>query len=210
MGGLPWHKRYQQDEENLLLTSSLEERSAYNTLVNRIMINDGPLALDYRMLGHVFGGVRAKKAEKLISRLVDLGLASIKDGEITAPQFEEQLIDRRKTHERHRKTGRTGGLKRAENERMRREPTKKANDISRSSQGRLKSRSTKKERETEKENPPNPQLGDEVKGIERDKEPKLYAEIARLKNPNRPFNQPTIYATPDVIAKAKLNLEHDS
>lgn len=208
MGGLPWHKRYHQDEENLLLAANLEERGAYNTLVNRIMINDGPLALHYRMLGYVFGGVRPKTAENMLGRLVELDLASIEENQITVPQFAEQLIERRKKHEEYRQNGRIGGLTRVRNEQMRGEKAKKANNIIRSFEGRLEPGSTKKEKETE--NPPNPQPTGERMGIEQHKEPELYSEIARMKGSNRPFNQPTIYATRDVIAQAKQNLEQDS
>lgn len=116
MSALPYHKRYHSDALAGMLPLSLEERGAYNTLLDMMYDRGGPLIDNERLLaGYMNCSVR--KWRQIREQLILKGKIRIdKDGLITNSRARKEIENQSKTHRKLIEAGAKGGRTRAENE----------------------------------------------------------------------------------------------
>jgi uncharacterized protein YdaU (DUF1376 family) len=103
MAGNPWHRRYHSDALAGMLSLTLEERGAYQTVLDLIYDRSGPIADNERLLSG-YMGCSIRKG-KLVAA----------DGFLTNPRAEKQLENDAKTARKLAENGAKGGRKKAEN-----------------------------------------------------------------------------------------------
>jgi uncharacterized protein YdaU (DUF1376 family) len=130
MSALPYHKRYHSDALAGFMALTLEERGAYQTLLDMMYDRGGPLIDNERLLaGYMNCSVR--KWVQLRQILIQKGKIIInRDGMICNNRARKEIENQSKTHRKLIEAGSKGGRTRAENE-------KKDNENSGSGQGEL-------------------------------------------------------------------------
>lgn len=116
MSALPYHKRYHSDALAGMMPLTLEERGAYNTLLDLIYDRGGPLIDNERLLaGYMNCSIR--KWRMIRDELIAKRKISInRDGLITNGRAEKEIENQSKTHRKLIEAGSKGGRTRAENE----------------------------------------------------------------------------------------------
>lgn len=114
MSGNPWHRRYHSDALAGMLSLTLEERGAYQTVLDLIYDRGGPIADNERLLaGYMNCSIRKWRA--LRASLIEQGKLVASEGRLTNPRAEKQLENDAKTARKLAENGAKGGRKRAEN-----------------------------------------------------------------------------------------------
>lgn len=118
MSVLPYHKRFHSDALAGMMPLTLEERGAYNTLLDMIYDRGGPLIDNERLLaGYMNCSVR--KWRQLREDLIAKGKISIdRDGMITNRRARKEIENQSKTQRKLIEAGAKGGRTRAENEKL--------------------------------------------------------------------------------------------
>lgn len=116
MSHLPYHKRYHSDALAGFMPLTLEERGAYQTLLDMMYDRGGPLLDSERLLaGYMNCSVRKWRALRAI--LIEKGKISInEEGLITNGRAEKEIENTAKTSRTLAEAGAKGGRARAENE----------------------------------------------------------------------------------------------
>lgn len=166
MSVLPYHKRYHSDALAGMMPLTLEERGAYNTLLDMIYDRGGPLIDNERLLaGYMNCSVR--RWRQIREQLLDKGKISInRDGLIDNRRARKEIENSSKTHRKLIEAGAKGGRTRAENE-------KKPNENSEGEQARLKPassdpqaiRASTRSQKLEERTPKPPQLPADVQAV---------------------------------------------
>ena len=131
MSVLPYHKRYHSDALSGMMGLTLEQRGAYNTLLDMRYDRGGPLIDNERLMAG-YMNCSTRKWRSMRQDLIDLGKIRInRDGMITNGRTELEIENLTKTHRDRVKSGAKGGRTRAEK-------AEKANDNSESGQADLK------------------------------------------------------------------------
>jgi uncharacterized protein YdaU (DUF1376 family) len=135
MSVLPYHKRYHSDALAGMLPLTLEERGAYNTLLDMIYDRGGPLIDNERLLAG-YMNCSLRKWRQIRSDLLEKGKIVItRDGHISNSRARKEIENQSKTHRKLIEAGAKGGRTRAENE-------KKPNENSETDQASLKAGSS--------------------------------------------------------------------
>lgn len=130
MTALPYHKRYHSDALAGMMPLTLEERGAYNTLLDLIYDRGGPLIDNERLLAG-YMNCSTRKWRQLRADLIAKGKIYINaDGLIANTRARKEIESQSKTHRKLIESGAKGGRTRAENE-------KKTNEINESAQASL-------------------------------------------------------------------------
>jgi uncharacterized protein YdaU (DUF1376 family) len=118
MSGNFYHKRYHSDALAGMMNLTLEERGAYNTLLDMMYDRGGPLIDNERLLAG-YMGCSIRKWRSLRDILIEKRKIRInKDGLITNGRTEKEIENASKTHRKRVETGSKGGRTRAENEKL--------------------------------------------------------------------------------------------
>jgi uncharacterized protein YdaU (DUF1376 family) len=131
MSALPYHKRYHSDALAGFMALTLEERGAYQTLLDMMYDRGGPLIDNERLLaGYMNCSIRKWRMirDELIAKRK---ITITRDGLITNPRAEKEIENQSKTHRKLIEAGAKGGRTRAGNE-------KKGNENSDGKQASLK------------------------------------------------------------------------
>lgn len=151
MSARPFHKRYHSDALAGFMSLNLEERGAYQTLLDMMYDRGGPLIDNERLLaGYMQCSIR--KWRQLRDALISKGKIYITEaGEIANSRVEKELENDAKTTRKLGENGSKGGRTRAENQ-------KKANENSEGEQAQLKPGSSlyQKPEARDQNSPPNP------------------------------------------------------
>jgi uncharacterized protein YdaU (DUF1376 family) len=131
MSVLPYHKRYHSDALAGMLPLTLEERGAYNTLLDMIYDRGGPLIDNERLLAGYMNCSIRKWRQIRETLLAKRKITLDRDGCITNRRAEKEIENTSKTHRKLIESGAKGGRTRAENE-------KKPNENSENGQASLK------------------------------------------------------------------------
>jgi uncharacterized protein YdaU (DUF1376 family) len=131
----PYHKRYHSDALAGFMSLTLEERGAYQTLLDLIYDRGGPLPDNERLLAG-YMGCSIRKWRVLLQDLIDKRkIVRNPDGSLTNPRAEREIENDAKTTRKLAENGSKGGRNRVEN-------AKNANETSESAQAGLKPRSS--------------------------------------------------------------------
>lgn len=131
MSAQPYHKRYHSDALAGMMSLTLEERGAYNTLLDMMYDRGGPLIDNERLIAG-YMGCSTRKWRTLREALIEKRKIRInKDGLITNGRTEKEIENASKTSRKRSEWGSEGGRTRAEN-------AKKSNEINEGDQGNLK------------------------------------------------------------------------
>lgn len=114
MSGNPWHRRYHSDALAGMLSLTLEERGAYQTVLDLIYDRGGPIADNERLLAG-YMNCSLRKWRVLREALLAKGKLVISDGLLSNPRAEKQLENDAKTARKLAENGAKGGRKKAEN-----------------------------------------------------------------------------------------------
>lgn len=119
MSDRPWHKRYHSDALAGFMGLTLEERGAYQTLLDLMydrreaLVDDSE---DRMRLIAGYLGVGLRKYRTVVNSLIQKGkLHRLSDGRLSNKRFEKETKLDRKTSEKRAKFGKKGGEKSAEN-----------------------------------------------------------------------------------------------
>lgn len=114
MSDNPWHRRYHSDALAGMMPLTLEERGAYQTVLDLIYDRAGPLPDNERLLaGYMNCSIRKWRA--LREALLAKGKLVATDGFLTNLRAQKQLENDAKTSRKHAENGAKGGRTRAEN-----------------------------------------------------------------------------------------------
>lgn len=130
MSANPWHKRYHGDALTGFMSLSLEERGAFQTLLDLIYDRGGPIVDNDRLLAGYLG-VSLRKWASLRDMLISKGKIAVEDGHITNARAILELKKSAKTSRKCAENGSKGGCKSVETR-------KKSNENSESDQAPLK------------------------------------------------------------------------
>lgn len=115
MSSKPWHRRYHSDALAGFLALTLEERGAYQTLLDLMYDRGGPIPDNERLLSGYMGCSlrkwRALREQLLLKRKINV----IDDGRLSNSRFEKELENDAKTRRKHAENGSKGGRNKAEN-----------------------------------------------------------------------------------------------
>ena len=118
MSARPYHKRYHSDALAGFMALSLEERGAYQTLLDLIYDHQGPIADNERLLAGYMGCSvrkwRALRDQLIAKRKIHLN----SDGLITNLRAEKELENDAKTTRKLAENGSSGGRKKSENAKL--------------------------------------------------------------------------------------------
>lgn len=167
MSARPFHKRYHSDALAGMMALTLEERGAYQTLLDLIYDRGGPIADNERLLAG-YMGCSVRKWRQLREALLEKRKIHLTSGgEISNVRAEKELENDAKTSRKLAENGSKGGKSRAENH----EKYEKGNEINDGDQAPLEpglSRAQAYARVPEarshiekKKNPPTPPRFDE-------------------------------------------------
>lgn len=110
MGKLRWYKRDPAAALEGMMVLTLEERGAYNTVLDLIYCRDGMVADDEKFIaGWLRSDVRVWR--RIRSRLIELGKLYVKDGFIHNERADVVVLRALSTGLSRQDAGRTGGLK---------------------------------------------------------------------------------------------------
>lgn len=116
MSALPYHKRFHGDALTGFMALTLEERGAYQTLLDLIYDRGGPILDNERLIAGYMGCSvrkwRAIRDELIAKRKIRIN----RDGLITNDRAEKELENSAKTSRKLSESGSKGGRNRAENE----------------------------------------------------------------------------------------------
>lgn len=129
MSNKPWHKRYHSDALTGFMSLTLEERGAFQTILDLIYDRGGPIANNDRLLAG-YMGVSLRKWASLRDSLISKGKIGIEDGLITNDRAIFEIKKSVKTSRECAENGSKGGHKSGENR-------KKANKNNESGQAPL-------------------------------------------------------------------------
>lgn len=114
MSARHYHKRYHSDALAGMMGLTLEERGAYQTLLDLIYDRAGPLPDNERLLAG-YMGCSVRKWRSLRNSLISQRKIVITvHGEITNPRAELEIENALKTSRKHAENGSSGGRKNAE------------------------------------------------------------------------------------------------
>lgn len=131
MSALPYHKRYHGDALTGFMALSLEERGAYQTLLDMIYDRGGPLIDNERLLAG-YMNCSTRKWRQLREQLIEKGkICLTRDGLISNSRARKEIENASKTQRKLIEAGAKGGRTRADNE-------KKGNENSETDQASLK------------------------------------------------------------------------
>ncbi|NIJ18462.1 uncharacterized protein YdaU (DUF1376 family) [Sphingomonas naasensis] len=131
MGAQHYHKRYHSDALAGFMSLTLEERGAYQTILDLIYDRGGPVQDNERLLAG-YMGCSVRKWRTLRDDLIAKGKIRLTEaGEITNSRAEKEIENQLKTSRKHAENGSSGGRTRADN-------TKNANENNESEQAGLK------------------------------------------------------------------------
>lgn len=116
MSVLPYHKRYHSDALAGMMPLTLEERGAYNTLLDMIYDRGGPLIDNERLLAGYMNCSIRKWRQIRESLLAKRKIAIDRDGCIANRRAQKEIENTTKTHRKLIEAGAKGGRARAENE----------------------------------------------------------------------------------------------
>lgn len=130
MSALPYHKRYHGDALTGFMALTLEERGAYQTILDLIYDHGGPVIDNERLLAG-YMNCSLRKWRTLRDELIAKRKIKItRDGLITNERAEKEIENTAKTSRKLAESGAKGGRVRAENE-------KKANENNEGEQASL-------------------------------------------------------------------------
>lgn len=116
MSARPYHKRYHSDALAGFMALTLEERGAYQTLLDLMYDRQGPLIDNERLLAG-YMGASIRKWRSLRDALISKGKIHLtEDGLISNARFEKEIENDAKTSRKLSENGSKGGRKKAENE----------------------------------------------------------------------------------------------
>jgi uncharacterized protein YdaU (DUF1376 family) len=116
MSARPYHKRYHSDALAGFMALTLEERGAYQTLLDLIYDRGGPLPDNERLLAG-YMGVSIRKWRVLLDELIaKRKIVRNSDGHLTNRRAEREIENDAKTTRKLAENGSKGGRKKAENE----------------------------------------------------------------------------------------------
>jgi len=131
MSARPYHKRYHSDALAGFMSLTLEERGAYQTLLDLIYDRGGPIPDNERLLAG-YMGVSIRKWRVLLEDLIaKRKILRTQAGELTNLRAQREIENDAKTSRKLAENGSKGGRNRAENR-------KNANENNESDQARLK------------------------------------------------------------------------
>lgn len=133
MSALPYHKRYHGDALTGFMALTLEERGAYQTLLDLIYDRGGPIMDDERLLaGYMKCSLRKWRAirDELIAKRK---IRITRDGHIHNDRAEKEIENNAKTSRKLAESGSKGGRNRAKSA----EAEKKPNEINEGEQASL-------------------------------------------------------------------------
>lgn len=131
MSARHYHKRYHSDALAGMMALTLEERGAYQTLLDMMYDRGGPLQDNERLLAG-YMGCSVRKWRSLRETLIQKGKIEVNGaGELTNRRAELELENQLKTSRKHAENGLNGSRKKAES-------AKKTNEINESDQAGLK------------------------------------------------------------------------
>lgn len=108
MSARPWHKRYHSDALAGFMALSLEERGAYQTVLDLIYDHGGPIADNERILA-AYMGCSPRKWRAIRDQLREKGKININpDGLITNSRAEKELEKDAETSRKHAENGLKG------------------------------------------------------------------------------------------------------
>jgi len=108
MSARPWHKRYHSDALAGFMALTLEERGAYQTVLDLIYDHGGPIADDERILA-AYLRCSPRKWRAIRDQLIGKGKISINpDGRITNSRAERELEKDAEMSRRHAENGLKG------------------------------------------------------------------------------------------------------
>lgn len=169
MSVLPYHKRYHSDALAGMMPLTLEERGAYNTLLDLMYDRGGPLIDNERLLaGYMNCSVR--KWRQIRADLLAKGKISInRDGDIINSRARKEIENQSKTHRKLIEAGSKGGRTRAEKEKIPNENNgadqaslEPASSAAQATRARPEARSQKLE---EEQSPKPPSLPADVRSV---------------------------------------------
>lgn len=114
MSAQPWHRRYHSDALAGMLSLTLEERGAYQTVLDLIYDRGCPIADNERMLAG-YMGCSIRKWRALREALIRQGKLTATEGFLSNSRAEKQLENDAKTRRKLAENGAKGGRNRAEN-----------------------------------------------------------------------------------------------
>lgn len=115
MSAKPWHRRYHSDALSGMLSLTLEERGAYQTVLDLIYDRQGPVPDNERLLAG-YMGCSIRKWRSLRERLIATGKLSVnEDGFLTNARAEKEIENDAKTTRKLAENGSKGGHNRPEN-----------------------------------------------------------------------------------------------
>lgn len=114
MSAQPWHRRFHSDALAGMLSLTLEERGAYQTVLDLIYDRGGPIADNERLLAG-YMNVSLRKWRTLRASLINKGKISADDGVLTNRRAEKEIENGVKTARKLAENGAKGGRKKAEN-----------------------------------------------------------------------------------------------
>lgn len=113
MSAQHWHKRYHSDALTGFMSLSLEERGAYQTVLDMIYDRGGPIVDNDRLLAG-YMGVSLRKWTSLRDSLVAKGKITRADGHISNDRAISEIEKAAKTSRKHAENGSKGGYKSGE------------------------------------------------------------------------------------------------
>lgn len=114
MSARPFHKRYHSDALAGFMALSLEERGAYQTLLDLMYDRGGPIADNARLLAG-YMGVSLRKWKSLREDLIAKGKIHLTDdGRLSNSRVEKELENDAKASRKHAENGLKGALKKYE------------------------------------------------------------------------------------------------
>ncbi|TCD00714.1 DUF1376 domain-containing protein [Erythrobacteraceae bacterium CFH 75059] len=153
--GNHWHKRYHSDALAGMLTLTLEERGAYQTILDLIYDRGGPVPDNERLLSG-YMGCSIRKWRTLRASLIAAGKLALIDGYLTNFRAEKEIENALKTARKHAENGAKGGRKSAENREKSNENNGSGQAWLETGSTILEARSQKLDKEREEEPPHSP------------------------------------------------------
>lgn len=199
MSARPFHKRYHSDALAGFMSLSLEERGAFQTLLDLIYDRQGPILDNERLLAG-YMGVSIRKWRSLRADLLAKGKIFLtEDGMIHNSRAEKEIENDAKTSRKHAENGLKGGRKKSEN-------AKKGNENSEGSLARLEQNPSLNHipysRDHIEEEPPTPLPDEKPEKVEEEVSPYAFCgKTVRLNR--RDFDQwaEAFHAIPDLAAE---------
>lgn len=114
MSARPWHKRYHSDALSGMMVLTLEERGAYQTILDLIYDRAGPLPDNDGLLAR-YMGVSIRKWKAIRQSLIGHGKIRVEAGSLINDRAISEVENAAKTSRKHAENGAKGGRKKHEN-----------------------------------------------------------------------------------------------